>query len=235
VLHEFYPQASSQVDGLRHRRASGHGFYNGTPDELIVPGSPSIGVQRWAEHPIVGRGLLLDIAGLAAAGGNPLDHLAGPGLPASLLDDALAAQGVALEPGDLVLVHTGWAHWYVTADLADRDEVRQARRSTGFRQHPDLLAWLWDNRIALFATDTYAVEVLPPAPDSPFAGSAPEDHGMMHQELLAKLGVPMGELWNLTALTADSRRTGRWDAFLTVKPLHLVGGVGSPPNATAIR
>jgi hypothetical protein len=113
--------------------------------------------------------------------------------------------------------------------------VRQARRSTGFRQHRDLLAWLWDNLIALFATDTYAVEVLPPVPDSPFADSAPEDHGMMHQELLAKLGLPMGELWNLGPLTADSRRTGRWEALVTVKPLHLVGGVGSPPNATAIR
>ena len=39
----------------------------------------------------------------------------------------------------------------------------------------------------------------------------------------------------LTDLVADSRRTGRWDALVVVKPLHLVGGVGSPPNATALR
>jgi hypothetical protein len=58
---------------------------------------------------------------------------------------------------------------------------------------------------------------------------------MMHQELIGKLGVPLGELWNLTALVEDSRRTHTWDALVTVKPLNFVGGVGSPCNATAIR
>ena len=59
---------------------------------------------------------------------------------------------------------------------------------------------------------------------------------MMHQELIAKLGVPLGELWNLTDLAAaQPHAPGRWDALVTVKPLHLTGGVGSPANATAIR
>ena len=70
------------------------------------------------------------------------------------------------------------------------------------------------------------------AESSPFRDTAPEDAGMMHQELIAKLRVPLGELWNLTDLVADSRRTGRWDALVVVKPLNLVGGVGSPPNAS---
>jgi kynurenine formamidase len=235
VLRHFYPQASTQIDGLRHRRASGHGFYNGVPDEAITVGSPTLGVQRWAERPIVGRGLLLDLDGLTAAAGTPLDHRAGPALPTTLLDEAIRTQGVAVEPGDLLLVHTGWARWYLDTDPTVQAELRDARRSTGFAQRREFLAWLWDHQIGLFATDTYAVEVLPPLPDSDFAQSAPEDNGMMHQELLAKLGVAMGELWNLTALTQDSRRTGRWDALVTVKPLHLVGGVGSPANALAIR
>ncbi|MFC9500730.1 hypothetical protein [Streptomyces sp. NPDC056982] len=85
------------------------------------------------------------------------------------------------------------------------------------------------------ATDTFAVEVLPALPASDFLVSAPEDDGMMHQELIAKLGLPLGELWDLTALTADCRATGRWDSLVTVKPLHLTGGVGSPANATALR
>ena len=114
-------------------------------------------------------------------------------------------------------------------------QVRDARRATGFRQSRELPQWLWDQQVALFATDTFAVEVLPVVPDSPFLDTAPEDAGMMHQELIAKLGVPLGELWNLTDLVADSRSTGRWDALVVVKPLHLVGGVGSPPNATALR
>jgi kynurenine formamidase len=235
VLHDFYLQATSQVDGLRHRRASGHGFYNGIADDLIDVGTPALGIQRWAENPIVGRGVLIDIEGWAAAAGTPLDHFAGPAISAGALDDALHDQGTTLEPGDLILVHTGWANWFLGADNTTRAQVRDARRSTGFRQALDLPEWLWDNRIALFATDTFAVEVLPVVADSPFMRTAPEDRGMMHQELIAKLGVPLGELWNLTALIEHSRRTGRWDAFVTVKPLHLTGGVGSPANATAIR
>ncbi|MFJ3214049.1 hypothetical protein [Streptomyces flaveolus] len=58
---------------------------------------------------------------------------------------------------------------------------------------------------------------------------------MMHQELIAKLGLPLGGLWNLTTLVQDSRSTGHWDSLLTVKPLNLTGGVGSPANATALR
>jgi hypothetical protein len=235
VLREFYLQATSQVDGLRHRRASGHGFYNGIPDNLINAGDPALGIQRWAEKPIVGRGVLIDIEGWAAGSGAPLDHLAGPALPAGSLDQALAAQHTEIRPGDLALVHTGWANWFLNADSATRGEVREGRCSTGFRQSLDLPEWIWDNQIALFATDTFAVEVLPVVADSPFMMTAPEDHGMMHQELIAKLGVPLGELWNLTDLVQHSRRTGRWDALVTVKPLHLTGGVGSPPNATAIR
>jgi kynurenine formamidase len=235
VLREFFLQATSQVDGLRHRRASGYGFYNGIPDDLIEVGTPALGIQRWAEKPIAGRGVLIDIEGWAVGTGAPLDHLAGPALPAGHLDDALRAQGTDLRPGDLVLVHTGWANWFLGADNTTRGEVRDARRSTGFRQSLDLPEWLWDHQIALFATDTFAVEVLPVVTDSPFLTTAPEDRGMMHQELIAKLGVPLGELWNLTDLAEHSRRTGRWDAFVTVKPLHLTGGVGSPANATAIR
>ena len=235
VLHEFYLQATSQVDGLRHRRASGWGFYNGVADDDIRAGTPALGVQRWAEKPIVGRGVVVDVEGLLAAEGTPLDHRAGPALDADVLDRALLAQGEQVRPGDLVLVHTGWTRWFLDADVELRAEVRDARRATGFRQSRELPAWLWDHQVALFATDTFAVEVLPVVPDSPYLDTAPEDAGMMHQELIAKLGVPLGELWNLTDLVADSRRTGRWDALVVVKPLHLVGGVGSPPNATAIR
>jgi len=235
VLNEFFLQATSQVDGLRHRRASGYGFYNGTPDGLIVAGDPTLGIQRWAEKPIVGRGVLIDIEGWALRSGTALDHAAGPALPASVLDHAAQAQGTELRPGDLVLAYTGWANWFLAADTATRGDVRNARRSTGFRQNLDLPEWLWNNQVALFATDTFAVEVLPVVEDSPFLTTAPEDRGMMHQELIAKLGVPLGELWNLTELAQHSRRTGRWDALVTVKPLHLTGGVGSPANATAIR
>ncbi|SEC53377.1 cyclase family protein [Rhodococcus koreensis] len=235
LLDGFYLQASSHLDGLRHRRVSGHGFYDGTPDGQVTENAPALGIQAWSQNPIVGRGLLLDLEGLFADRGTPLDHVRGPAVQAADLDAALDRQNTRIQDGDLILVHTGWAHWYLTATDDQRNEVRAGRRSTGFAQSRELARWLWDDKIALFGTDTFAVEVLPVVPGSPFAESAPEDAGMMHQELIGKLGVPLGELWNLTALVEDSRRTGTWDALVTVKPLNFVGGVGSPCNATAIR
>ncbi|MFF2502551.1 cyclase family protein [Streptomyces sp. NPDC058067] len=234
-LDNFHLQASTQIDGLRHRRASGHGFYNGVPDDEIAPRSPRLGVQLWAELPLAGRGLLIDIDGLLRDRGTPLSHADAPALTADHLDDALAAQGCRLEPGDLIMVHTGWADWYLNATPDQRAETRARRRATGFAQSRAFAAWCWDHRIALMATDTFAVEVLPVVPASDFHDSAPEDGGMMHQELIAKLGLPLGELWNLTALAQDCRATGRWDSLVTVKPLNLTGGVGSPANATALR
>ncbi|MFF2164436.1 cyclase family protein [Streptomyces sp. NPDC058175] len=235
VLDNFYLQATTQVDGLRHRRASGHGFYNGVPDEEIASGRPRLGVQLWAQTPLAGRGLLVDIDGYLRDQGTPLDHTTGPALAPHHIEAALAAQNCRVEHGDLVLVHTGWARWFLTADAAIRAEVREARRVTGFAQSRAFTAWCWDHHIALMATDTFAVEVLPALPTSDFLVSAPEDDGMMHQELIAKLGLPLGELWDLTELAADCRATGRWDSLVTVKPLHLTGGVGSPANATALR
>lgn len=234
-LDGFFLQASSHLDGLRHRRASGYGFYDGVPDEDVAAGTTPLGIQAWADRPIVGRGVLLDVEGLLAAEGSPVDHRDGPALDVTVLDRAAARQGCRVSAGDLVLVHTGWARWFLDADAAQRAAVRDERRATGFAQQRELLTWLWDNKVALFATDTFAVEVLPVLESSPFVESAAEDRGMMHQELIAKLGVPLGELWNLTELTVDARATHRWDAFVTVKPLALPGGVGSPCNATAVR
>jgi kynurenine formamidase len=234
-LDGFFLQATSQIDGLRHRRAQGHGFYDGHSDEAIAVGSPTLGIQRWAEIPITGRAVLLDIEESRADTGRPLDHVSGEVLEVSDLDACLHSQGVTLRPGDIALVHTGWAHWYLQLPDEERIALRDRRLATGFAQRLDLPRWLWEHRIAAFATDTFAVERLPVIPDSAFAHTAVDDAGMMHQELIAKLGIPLGELWNLHELAIAARADRRWDSFLVAKPLHLTGGVGSPANATAVR
>ena len=135
--------------------------------------SPALGIQAWSQDPIVGRGLLLDLEALHAERGHPLDHTQGPALDPADLDAAAQRQGCEIRDGDLILVHTGWAHWYLTATDDQRNEVRTGRRSTGFAQSRYLAQWLWNNKIALFGTDTFAVEVLPVLPDSPVHASPP--------------------------------------------------------------
>ena len=53
--------------------------------------------------------------------------------------------------------------------------------------------------------------------------------------LLPLLGIPLGELWDLDALADDCAADRTYDAFLTSAPLNMPAGVGTPPNAIAIR
>lgn len=235
VVREFFPQASSQIDGLRHRYVPGHGYYGGVAEDDVREDTEPLGIQVLADAPIVGRGVLLDLDYLYRERGRPLDHEVGPVLEVQDLDDACQRQGIELEPGDILQIHTGWARWFLDSPVETKLRTREARRSTGFRQTRDLGRWIWDHRISVFGTDTFAVEVLPVVPKSDFAETAREDGGMMHQELIARLGVLLGELWKLDDLADHTRETGRWDSLCVIKPLSLLGAAGSPANATAVR
>lgn len=233
-LDGYYLQGSTQIDGLRHRRADDVGFYNGTADDLVTEGTRELGIQDWAEKPIVGRGVLIDLAGFRAAQGAPIDHEAGEPLGLDLIQAALAAQSVEVRPGDILMLHTGWCDWFLALAPDAKQKMRDSRRATGVSQSEEFVAWAWDNRLSLVAADNFAFECLPPVASSPYRSSAPNDHGMMHQQLLAKLGMPLGELWKLGPLAQHMRSTGRWDAFISIKPLNITGATGSPANATAI-
>lgn len=233
-LDGYYLQGSTQIDGLRHRRADDVGFYNGIPDDLVTEGTSELGIQDWAEQPIVGRGVLVDLAGYRATAGDPIDHEAGEPLGLDLIRTALEAQSVQLRPGDILMLHTGWCEWFLALPPEDKQKMRNSRRATGVAQSEEFTAWAWDHRFAVVAADNFAFECLPPVPASPYRSSAPNDHGMMHQQLLAKLGLPLGELWKLGPLARHMRAAGVWDAFLSIKPLNITGATGSPANATAI-
>lgn len=242
-IDNLYLQGTTQVDGLRHFRHPDHGFWNGVPDERVVPGSPTIGVNRYAERCIAGRGVLLDVDRHLRARGRPLDFRAGEPFPVDLLDEVAAAQGVAIERGDILMIRTGWLAFYFEGmDAAERAAVPRALRCPGLLQARATVEWLWDHGIAVAASDNVGLEAIPSVPGSPFvserdraAGTDPIHAGLMHPTLIALLGLCIGELWDLEALARDSHATGTWDCLVTCKPLNLVGGVGSPANAMALR
>ncbi|TXI63969.1 cyclase family protein [Mycolicibacterium mageritense] len=233
-LDGYYLQASTQVDGLRHRRADGAGFYGGVPDERITADTADLGIQVWADDPIVTRGLVVDLAGHLESTGTGVDHREGQALGYETIRETLAAQSVEPRRGDVIMFHTGWSEWFLGLPPSARLDQQASGRASGLAQSEELLDWAWDTGVALLAADNFAVECLPPLIDSPFAESAPHDKGMMHQEFLAKLGIPLGELWKLGPLARRMRELGRWESLLIVKPLNVIGGTGSPANATAI-
>ena len=231
-LDSFYLQGSSQLDGLRHQRHAEHGFYNGRTDALIRPGTETLGIQKWADHGIVGRGVLLDVDAFVRAHRGALDHAAGEAFDVALLDQVAAAEGVVLRKGDILMIHTGWSRFYIDdLDFSGRAALAKDMHSAGLRQSVETIEWLWDHHVAAIAADNVAVECVPAVPESPFESS----QRLMHSELIALLGLCVGELWRLDELAADCANDRIYECMVVSVPLNLVGGVGSPSNAVAIK
>ena len=55
----------------------------------------------------------------------------------------------------------------------------------------------------------------------------------LHAHCLFKLGVHLGELWQLTPLAGWLRQHGRSRFLLTAPPLRLPGAIGSPVTPVA--
>lgn len=239
-VDSFYLQASSQLDALRHIGHPEHGFYGGLAPADNTETSTALGIQHYAESGLAGRGVLLDVPRYFAREGLDYDTERTIPIDADLLDRIAESQGVSFHGGELLLLRTAWAERY----LAKPPEARAAtpwRLSPGLAQKRTVLRWLWEREIALVAADNLAVEA-DPVLESDFRtpGEVPPergvDHsGMLHRPLIALLGMAVGELWRLDELAAACAADGVYDFFLSVKPLNLPGGVGSPPNAIAIR
>jgi kynurenine formamidase len=230
----LYMQATSQIDGLRHVGHESLGFYGGINGSDITVGSDVLGIQRWAERGIVGRGVLLDVERFLAADGSPIDHTSGAAFSVDLLNRVAQSANVTFEGGDILLIHTGWCRFYFEEldDEARANIPRNPKRSSGLAQSREMLAWLWDHHFSAVVSDNIALEARPTAPDSPFDGSVMR---MMHQDLIALLGLCIGELWRLDELAADCADDGVYECMVVAKPLNIVGGVGSPPNALALK
>ncbi len=227
-LDNFYMQASSQWDALRHMRFREMGFYNGLQNEDFEKGA--LGIERYADHGIVGRGVLLDMGRHMERRGTPLDYMQDTAFEPELLDEALAAQGVETEQGDILLLRTGWMGYYLSRTPSEqakfpRDLGPQGLRTPGLVSTPNSAEWLWDRGLSAVAADNIAVEDTPGAPE----------RGFLHRRLIPLLGFALGELWSLDGLAEDCANDGVYEFMLVAVPLNLPGGVGSPANAIAIK
>lgn len=222
-LDDFHLQASSQWDGLGHVRAREFGFWGGRADEPTV--ESELGVHRWAEHGLAGRGVLLDVAAFAAETGRPLDGAGNASIVADDLRATAKRQGTEIVPGDILAVRTGWLAWYRSADADARAEVARSPRSPGLCGDEDMARLLWDWQVAAVVTDNPAVERVPGDPAE----------GSLHRRLIPLLGTALGELFDLDALAERVAGDGRPEFLFVSAPLNLPGGIASPANAVAIR
>lgn len=227
-LDSFWPQASSQWDGLRHIGDDDNGFYNGaTLAEVTRPGPGKLGMEHWALRGIAGRGVLVDVVRWAREDGVALDPFDFFAIDSTLMASILERRAVTLRQGDILILRTGWVEAYEALSQPERDELAaQVRPGSPGLYGDDVPGYLWDNRVAAIAADNPALEAGYPSKGADLS---------LHRALIARLGMPLGELWDLARLAADCERDGRSEFFLTSAPLHVAGGVGSPPNVLALK
>jgi len=237
LQHEFFPttafswddritrldmQASSQWDGLLHVRHREFGFYGGRHSDP-TPGD-KLGIDRWVEHGIVGRGVLLDVERHFRRLGREYDPLAPVAVSAAELRSIAQAQGVELREGDILLIRFGWPAAYARTDPAARDAMAARPTCSGLYAGEAMARFLWDTGIAAVACDNPSVEVQP----------GDREHGYLHHRLLTMLGMPMGELFALDAVAERCAQARVWEFLFVSVPLNVPGAVGSPANAVAV-
>jgi kynurenine formamidase len=228
-LDNYNTQEGSQWDGLAHVGHVRHrAYYNGVKESQIQDGTGGkLGIHKWSNR-VVGRGVLIDVRKYTQDNGRAIDPLTSAIYSLKDLKDALAAQAGAIKPGSILLVRTGWLGAYVGSSQEQKKAMApmEALKSCGIEPSSATVEWLWDNRVAAIGTDCPAVEPWP----WDF-----KDEGALHYRTLSMLGLPLGEQFVLDDLAADCAADKSWEFMLVSVPMHLEGGIATPPNAVAIR
>jgi kynurenine formamidase len=161
---------------------------------------------------IVTRGVLLDVA---AARGIPWLNAGDYVTPADL-EAAERAQGISIEPGDLLIVHVGLE----AREAVDGPEDRSLRAGLD----AGAVGWLHDRGVAVYSGD--CIERMP-YPSARFPVP-------LHMIGLVAMGLVLLDAPVLTELVETCRRLNRHEFFVTVAPLTIPNGTGSPVNPLAI-
>ncbi|KLJ09910.1 hypothetical protein EMPG_14667 [Blastomyces silverae] len=231
------PQQSSQWDGLRHfsqsvpatdGKAAERVFYGGTTaSEILNRSNDRIGMQYWARQGITGRGVLIDYASYASKKGIKYSTFSTHQIRLSDILEIAAECNLTFKRGDILFIRIGVTNEWdnvMTDDQKRAYSVNPKPEHAGVEATTEMLRWLWDNGFSAVAGDAISWEVYPPQNPDIF----------LHEYLLAGWGVPIGELFDLEALSRTCQELGRWTFFLSSVPLNMPGGVSSPPNAIAI-
>ena len=227
----FAVQCATHWDGLAHASygpaPDGGRLYNGFPAASITEaGASRLGIQQIST--LVSRGILLDVA--RAKGVELLEP--GYAITPADLDSAVAIAGIAVEPGDVLLVRTGQAAHLALPGrpgVGGQDPVRNLIAYTW--PTPGLTVatagWFHDHDVAAVAIDTMVLEVYPCESDDLFLP--------VHLLHLVEMGMTQGQNWFLDELADACAADGRYSFLLDATPLPLTAALGSPVNPVALR
>lgn len=214
-------QGSTQWDAFSHvmyQDTMYNGFWAG--NVTAYGGASALGIENHRES-FVGRAVVLDVARSERHETLPAETI----IDTPMLERCVESQGTTVEEGDMVLVRTGYlALWNPV--FSPEQTMEYFLESPGFGANA--LEWCDANQVSAVASDTIAVEVLPP--EDPDARRYP-----VHCGALVDRGMPLGEFWVLDGLAEDCAADGRYECMLVAPPLNIPGAVGSPINPIALK
>jgi len=203
-------QVGTQFDGFAHQTI-GDSLYNCVKvDEVATRnGFTRMGIENIGA--LVTRGVLIDVPALKGVETLPDSYE----ITVADLQQALARQQLTLQPGDAVIVHTGWGR------LWGKENSRYMTTNPGLGAAA--AEWIARQDPMLIGADNAPINVTP-SPD-------PQLSNPVHQIALVVNGVFLLENLRLDELAAQRA----YEFALIVEPLKLVGGTGSTVAPIAIR
>ena len=203
-------QVGTQLDGFAHQTIEDKVYNCFKVDDIATRGGFSkVGIEKVGA--LITRGVLIDVAALKG-----VDMLGDTyEITVADLEQALQRQNQKLQPGDAVIVHTGWGKLWA------KDNVRYVKSCPGIGVKA--AEWLAKQDPMLVGSDNWPVEVAP-NPD-------PQISLPVHQIMLVVNGIHLLENMKLDDLAA--KRVHEF-AFV-MQPLKMQGFSGSSVAPIAIR
>jgi kynurenine formamidase len=209
----FHGYTITHVDTPAHYFWQGK-IYNGRSCNLITSreGAQVESVDLLRDG-VVSRGVLLDVAALRGRGLG-----SGEGVMPEDLEAAEQAQRVRVEPGDILLIRTGYY-------AQRRESPRHPLKDGSPAAHVACMPWFRERDIAMLGTDTHN-DVSP--------ATHPGLGNVVHIVALVGMGLWLIDNANLEELAQACSARRRWEFMLTIAPLRLQGVTGSPVNPIAL-
>ncbi len=204
----YHGSTVTHVDALCHIWDDDGMWQGHDPDvEITTQGAQFGDITHWSGG-IITKGVLIDVPRHRGAPHVGIDEP----VRGEEIEAIARAQGVTVEPGDALLVHSGWG-----AYMASGDDGSRGRPGL----HPSCAEFIRDHDVALLGWDLMDARA---SSDLPWPV-----HGVLFH-----FGVALLDNALLEPVAAACAEEGRWEFMFQALPLRVARGTGSPVNPIAM-